>query len=320
MSTEHAAYAGDTDPTIGPVRVHTEAGLHHDLSGPGSREPLSALVAGIGGDGDRFLVVNRVPDDPDVYVQVWHEAGGDYQLEHRSGAPDRHFQAFVGTAQEVVEVMLRWAAREEGWDRGPAWERLDFPVEEVVPLAPEVEEELGEAVRGWLRCGYGDRAVLTEDAEEYLVSGDERPVSRAQAAQLVDRLWRERVAEQAGWTGETDPERLARAFGALDASGITARENFTCCRTCGLGEIHAEAEEGARGFVFFHSQCTEGAADGGDLWLLYGGFEPDEELTASVGREVVAALDGEGLSWAWDGSAHDAIRVTGLDWRKRLSG
>ncbi|WP_260618628.1 DUF6891 domain-containing protein [Streptomyces sp. WAC07149] len=326
MSSEHSGHgertgqAARTDDAIHPVRVHTEPGRHHDLSGLGSRGPLSALVAGIGGDGDRFLVVNRVPDDPDVYVQVWHETGGDYQLEHREGAPDRHFQAFVDSAQEVVEVMLRWAAREEGWDRGPAWERLDFPVVEVAPLDPEVAQELTEAVRGWLRCGYDDRAALTESAEEYLVSGDDRPVSRAQAADLVDRLWRERVAEQAGWVGETDPERLTRAFEALDASGITARENFTCCRSCGLGEIHGDGEEDARGFVFFHSQCTEGVADGGDLYLLYGGFEPDEELTASVGREVVAALDGAGLAWTWDGSAHDAIRVTGMDWRKRLSG
>ncbi|MFF5702839.1 DUF6891 domain-containing protein [Streptomyces sp. NPDC012794] len=305
---------------IRPVRVHTEPGGFHDLSGPGSREPLSALVARIGGAGDRFLVVNRVPDDPDVYVQVWHETGGDYQLEHRAGTPERHFQTFVETADEVVEVMLRWAAGEAGWDRGPVWERLDFPVEEVVPLDPEAEEELTGAVRGRLRCGYDDRAALTEHAEEYLVNGDDRPVSRAQAAQLVDRLWRERVAEQAGWAGETDPERLARAFGALDAAGITARENFACCRSCGLAEIRAAGEEDARGFVFFHAQCTEGAADGGNLYLLYGGFASGEEPTVSVGREVVAALDGVGLSWEWDGSAHDAIRVTGLDWRKRLSG
>lgn len=175
-------------------------------------------------------------------------------------------------------------------------------------------------MRDGLRCGYDGRAVLSENAEEYLVADGVRPVSRAQAEQLVDRLWRERVAEQAGWVGETDPERLARAFASLDAAGVTARENFACCRTCGLAEIRAAGREDARGFVFFHSQCTEGAAAGHDLWLLYGGFEPGEEPTASVGREVVAALDAVGLAWAWDGSAQDAIRVTGMDWRKWLGG
>ncbi|MEV6678062.1 hypothetical protein AB0N09_14520 [Streptomyces erythrochromogenes] len=47
---------------------------------------------------------------------------------------------------------------------------------------------------------------------------------------------------------------------------------------------------------------------------------PGESLTVPVGREVVAALDAEGLGWTWGGTAHDAIRVTGLDRRKRLAG
>ncbi|GAA3642822.1 hypothetical protein GCM10022267_31820 [Lentzea roselyniae] len=40
--------------------------------------------------------------------------------------------------------------------------------------------------------------------------------------------------------GETDPERLTRAFAALREAGITARENFTCCRSCGESEIGGE--------------------------------------------------------------------------------
>lgn len=216
--------------------------------------------------------------------------------------------------------MARWVRQEAGWDRGPDWERLEFPVEQVDPLEPGIEAELTEIVREQLRCGYAGRAELSETAEESLVADGVRPVSRAQAEQLVDRLWRERVAEQAGWSGETDPERLGRAFAALDATGITARENFTCCRNCGLTEIRGAGAPDARGFVFFHSQCTEGAAAGQDLWLLYGGFESGDGPTVSVGREVVAALDAVGLAWVWDGSAHDAIRVTGMDWRKRLTG
>ncbi|MEU9084971.1 hypothetical protein [Streptomyces sp. NPDC048357] len=194
------------------------------------------------------------------------------------------------------------------------------PGMEVPPLDPAVERELTEAVRGWLRCGYDGPGALAEAAEEYLVDGDVRPISAAQAARLVDRLWRERLAEQADWVGETDPERITRAFAALEASGITARENFTCCRSCGLAEIWADGAEDARGFVFFHAQSTEGAAAGHDLFLMYGGFEPDEALTVAVGREVVAALEGEGLAWGWSGGAHDAIRVVGVEWHKRLGG
>ncbi|MCX5196916.1 hypothetical protein OOK31_23975 [Streptomyces sp. NBC_00249] len=303
------------------IRVQTEDGGSYGSYVRPALPLLPGLVERIGEEGDTFLVMARLPDDPDDYVQVLREPGGDaYQLEYRDGSPDRHFQAFVASAAEVVRVMSGWAGREKGWELGPAWERLEFPAEEAPPpLDPEVEEQLSGIVRGWLRCGYRSRAGLVEDAEDNLVVGDVRPVSRAQAQELVDRLWRERAAEQGGWLGETDPERLTRAFEALEASGITARENFTCCRSCGLGEIWADGEEDARGFVFFHSQCTEGAAEGHDLYLLYGGFEPDGELTASVGREVTAALDAVGLGWLWDGSAHDAIRVTGLDWRRRLT-
>ncbi|MFB8061768.1 hypothetical protein ACFC6U_37145, partial [Kitasatospora purpeofusca] len=41
-----------------------------------SAENLADLVRRIGADGDRFLVVQRVPDLPDVFTQVWHESGG----------------------------------------------------------------------------------------------------------------------------------------------------------------------------------------------------------------------------------------------------
>ncbi|APU40014.1 DUF6891 domain-containing protein [Streptomyces sp. TN58] len=303
------------------IRIHTERGESHDRPALGT---LSELVGRIGADGDHFVIAERLTDPDAYYIQVWHDAGDDYQLEYRDGSAERHFQAFLPTAAEVVAVMERWARQEKGWDAGPAWERLDFPSDpapdDTPALDPEVERELAEAVRGWLRCGYDGRDALTESAEEYLVRGDVRPVSREQAARLVDRLWRERLAEQADWTGTTDPERITRAFAALEASGITAREDFTCCRNCGLGEIRGDGAQDARGFVFFHRQAAEGAAAGHDLFLMYGGFEPGESLTVSVGREVVAALDAEGLGWTWGGAAHDAIRVTGLDWRKRLTG
>lgn len=186
-------------------------------------------------------------------------------------------------------------------------------------LPDEVREKVEERVRTRLRCGYDSRKILTEIAEDYLVKGDERPVSRAQASRLVDRLWLERVAEQAVWEGVTDPDRLTRAFGALDATGITARENFACCRGCGLAEIGAERED-ARGFVFFHQQVTEHAAEGYGLALHYGGFDGSAETTATVGHEILAALRGAGLSADWDGDPDKAIDVKPLTWHKRLVG
>ncbi|MCD9874281.1 DUF6891 domain-containing protein [Streptomyces guryensis] len=299
------------------VKVETETGRSHARI---AQDRLRELVHTIGGAGNRFLVVQRVPDIPDEFAQVWHEEGGDYRLEHRRGAA-----GFCGTnlpaPAQAADLLIGWARRDAGWDAGVSWEPVGLgPAEEVPELPDEVREKVEERVRLLLRCGYDSRARLAEAAEEWLVDGDERPVSRAQAQRLVDRLWMERVTEQAAWVGTTDPERLTAAFEALNARGITGRENFTCCRSCGTAEIGGERAEGDRGFVYFHTQCTESAAAGRGLMLLYGRFDGSEQTTAAVGREVVAALGAAGLSVMWDGDPDTAIEVTPLTWRKRLVG
>lgn len=298
------------------VKVRTE---HGETYVRPSEQELRDLVHRLGRRGDHWLVMQRIPDVPDVFAQVWHKRGGDYQLEHRESR-----ESFLGTmvpnAGAVADALLGWARRRDGWDGGFAWSPVAVdPPREVPELPPAVREEVEGRVRTLLRCGYDDRAALAEAAEDCLVDGDERPVSDAQARELVDRLWLERLEEQAAWEGVTDPERLTGAFGALEASGITARENFACCRGCGMAEIGAERED-ARGFVFFHAQVVEHAADGHGLALYYGGFDGSQETTAGIGREVVAALGAAGLSTEWDGSPSTSITVTPLDWRRRLQG
>ncbi|MFF5387233.1 DUF6891 domain-containing protein [Streptomyces sp. NPDC013012] len=302
------------------IVVQTENGERHVRVSAGE---LAGLVRRIGGDEDRFLVVQRIPDLPDVFTQVWHETGGDYTLEHRDGAPDRHFQVVTGGPEAVAAAMTGWARGEAGWDDGLSWSPLDMgPAREVPPLdlGEDERETLEGRVREVLAGGYASRAELAELAEEYLVTEGRRPVSREQAHALADRLWLERVAEQAAWRGETDPERLTRAFAALEESGITARENFTCCRTCGRSEIGDAGGPDARGFVYFHTQCTDSAAAGHGLMLLYGSFDGSSETTAAVGHEVVAALAAVGLPTEWDGDPGRAVTVTPLDWRRRLVG
>jgi hypothetical protein len=285
---------------------------------------LAALVRRIGAPGDTFLVVERIPDLPDTYIQVLHRAGEGYTLEHRDGAPDRHFQTRIDGPERVIEAMTGWARLNDDWDAGIAWELLDLgPAAAAVhelDLESGEREQLETRIREVIAGGYASRAELAELAEEYLVSQDRRPVSPTQARLLVDRLWLERVEEQARWEGETDPDRVTRAFSALEAAGITARENFTCCRNCGQAEIGAEATPGARGFVYFHQQCTDAAAAGRGLVLLYGGFDGSAQTTVAIGREVVAAVEAAGLPVEWDGTPERAITIRALDWRRRLVG
>ncbi|MER7723756.1 hypothetical protein [Streptomyces sp. NPDC096323] len=279
------------------------------------------LVHRIGTTGDRFLVVQRIPDIPGTFIQVWHEAGGAYDVEHRVGGAATHVRAVVEAPEQVAALMVRWARQESGWDAGISWEGLGLPEPEPVPeIAADIHEQLEARVRELLRGGYGSVEELAESAEDYLVKDGVHPVTLAQARQLVERLWLERVEEQRLWSDVTDPDRLERAFAVLDGRGITAREHFTCCRSCGVGEIHAEGRDDARGFVFFHLQGTESAAAGHGLTLYYGGFDESAETTAAVGREVVAVLAEAGLTVEWDGSPDQAIGLPALDWRKRLVG
>ncbi|MFC8716475.1 DUF6891 domain-containing protein, partial [Kitasatospora sp. NPDC057198] len=262
-----------------------------------SEDELRDLVRDMGQWKGSFLVLQRVPDLPDTYAQACPEDGA-WTVEYRDGARSRHFGVRVGELERVAELLTGWARQDADWAAGEEWERIDFgPDPEPAPLElpAEDEESLLETLRLQLAGGYATLAQLAETAEEYLVRDGHRPVSAEQAGRLVDRMWLERVAEQRTWVGETDPERLARAFVALQATGITARENFTCCRSCGNGEIGAEDPQ-ARGFVYFHSQCTEHAVLGHGLSLYYGGFDGSSETTAAVGHEVAAALRAVGLT------------------------
>ncbi|MGW4512914.1 DUF6891 domain-containing protein [Streptomyces sp. NPDC004393] len=196
------------------------------------------------------------------------------------------------------------------------------PTQEVPPLDLDEDDrrELERRVREVLVGAFASRDELAELAEEYLVTADRGPVSHEQASAPADRMWLERVVEQATWQGETGPERLTRAFTALQKAGITARENFTCCRTCGQADIGGEGGPDARGFVYFRSQCTDSAASGHGLMLLYGGFDGSPETTTAVGHEIVAALRSVGLGAEWERDPDRAITVTPLDWRRRLVG
>ena len=303
------------------VKVLTESGRTHARI---TARELRELVERIGGADDRFLVVQRIPDRPRVFIQTARDEDGAYDLQHRTGSVPHMWVTRVTDPGLVAEVLARWARQEDDWDAGITWEREEFGLpEEPDPLTPEVAAQAERYVREMLQDGYlGIEAVIRETV--YLMEDGQgsSPLSPAQARALTERLWLERVDEQETWTGPTGPDRLERAFAALEGAGLVARENFTCCRGCGMTEIGAEVddESAVRGFVFVHHQGTRAAAEGHGLSLYYGGFDGSEQTTTAVGHEVVAALTSAGLSTQWDGDPGKAIDVTPLEWRKRLVG
>ncbi|NIK62210.1 DUF6891 domain-containing protein [Kribbella shirazensis] len=188
---------------------------------------------------------------------------------------------------------------------------------------PDGIEEAREQILAWILPGFMNRAEVIEAATEYLE--DEGRLTGQQVEQFVDELWRARLAEQQRWPDRTDADNVTAAFAELEAAGIVARMNFTCCQTCGSTEIFDErpADRPSTGYVFFHSQDAERLADDpAYLFLAYGAFDaPEHEWPArvtAVGEQVAGVLRAHGLPVTWDGSSGQRIQVGPLTWLNRL--
>lgn len=198
------------------------------------------------------------------------------------------------------------------------------PGVEEPPLTDEViTEELTRAVAK----GYDSDAEVLELVTESLAGEHgERPGLADRVARLAQPVFEARAAEEQSWPVPTDCDRLDRAFERLERAGIVARQNFTCCQTCGHAEIWdevARARGPVKGYTFFHMQDTDRAAEGGGLYFAYGAVLPEgspeenrERASAQIAAEVVAALQAEGLSAAWSGDPGRRIELP-LEWQKR---
>ncbi|WP_299530605.1 hypothetical protein [uncultured Streptomyces sp.] len=102
------------------ITVRTDGGEQHAQP---SAEELTDLIRRIGGRGGHFLVVLRAPELPHIFVQVWHEDGGAYTLEHRDG--DTYATTELGDVSAVIDAMTRWARQETDWDAGLLWTPLE---------------------------------------------------------------------------------------------------------------------------------------------------------------------------------------------------
>ncbi|MCI4591048.1 hypothetical protein MOK15_13220 [Sphingobium sp. BYY-5] len=183
-------------------------------------------------------------------------------------------------------------------------------------------EALRDQVRRDVAGGFYDEDAILTNAHDQFDEELPRPTLRIEAsAALRAALAEHRTAEQ-GWTEATDCDRLDAAFAALEEEGVIARQNFTCCGTCGASEIWDEVEavqkagEAADGYAFFHMQDTESAVEGHGLYLNYGACAEGEEAAIAIGHRVVEQLEAHGLTTDWDGSWGQRIAVS-LDWKKR---
>ncbi|GAB2571059.1 hypothetical protein GCM10027269_28180 [Kribbella endophytica] len=184
--------------------------------------------------------------------------------------------------------------------------------------------DLREQVELWVRPGFLSRADVLEYAREFR-DDDEVPVDDEQLTRLVEDVWQARLAEEVSWPAYTDADRVAAAFAELDANGVVARMNFTCCQNCGVTEIDDErpTDRPSSGYVFFHQQDAERLAEEpAQLYLAFGTLEPEQgrvaEQDQAVGEQIRAALLAQELPVEWDGSAAQRISVGPITWHRRL--
>ncbi|HEY7225861.1 MAG TPA: hypothetical protein VH561_19965 [Micromonosporaceae bacterium] len=190
-------------------------------------------------------------------------------------------------------------------------------------LEPGDLDDLREYIRIQVAAGYRAVPDVVEEAVEVFADTTLPPAAlRDAATSAADEALAAHLADQATWPATTDCDRLDAAFSALEAAGVVARQNFSCCGNCGATEIHEEmdaaADQGAtvRGYTFFHLQDTEHAVDGDSLFLSYGSADNDREAAIAIGHEIVAALRDQGLQPAWNGRHANRIGLP-IVWRRR---
>lgn len=174
-----------------------------------------------------------------------------------------------------------------------------------------------------VRTGFYDRDELIETfCRERYAPGD---LDEAEVAAAVDASAAAQRVEQATWARPTDCDRLDAAFAAMRAAGVVALQNAGYTQSDGYDDVRDVVRlttDPTRlvGYCFYHGQDLERAVAGRDLYLAFGPLDPKLEKTAGldVGRTVVAALEAEGLSVAWDGTFEQRIAVGELVWRRPI--
>lgn len=198
--------------------------------------------------------------------------------------------------------------------------------------APEDIKESGEAgqldefrayISREIAAGFASPEEALETAIEIMGDDVDPGLLKLTGPAILAEELASHVKNQADWPETTDCDRLDSAFKALADQGIVARQNFTCCGTCGASEIWDEMENDqnsgklVKGYTFFHMQDTESAVEGCGLYLNYGSINQGEEAAIAVGHVIQGELEKSGLRTDWDGDIGKRIGVS-LDWKKRV--
>jgi hypothetical protein len=192
-----------------------------------------------------------------------------------------------------------------------------------------IEEEIWT----WIVRGEDDPAefveYLDDEEERHGLTDDELTAAYRRALAV-------RRDQQRSW----GPVRsnLTLAFDELNARGVLARENFSCCGTCASAEIHDERDDSRHwhGYVWYHQQDTDSliADPSGSVYLGYGVYPPEDfdedayealsdddkqaayqiDLEHLMDDVVFPTLQKHGMQVVWNRDQAKRILVTGAHW------
>lgn len=185
-----------------------------------------------------------------------------------------------------------------------------------------IHDDLREFIRKRVHEGFESAHEIVENAENRAYEKFGRDDLRGDIKRITTEEMSAHQAEQSEWGPTTDCDRLDSAFAALNAQGIVARQDFSCCNNCGFTEIwdevnQEESQHPVEGYVFYHLQCTEQAIKTGELLLAYGSVEEDYDAFLGVANKIVCELRNNGLNASWGGTDGDPIVVDNIVWRRR---
>lgn len=183
-------------------------------------------------------------------------------------------------------------------------------------------QELRDLIEIEVKAGFASKKEILESAIDALLGDYDYDWIEDSATSILDECLKAHYEKQKAWQIETDCDRLDEAFAELDRNGIVARQNFTCCQTCGHAEISYAIEDTekfrpVRGYVFYHQQDLESAARNGYLYLAYGSLSGKEEDSAKIAQEISDTIKRHGLEPDWNGSVRTRICIREIDWKRR---
>lgn len=89
--------------------------------------------------------------------------------------------------------------------------------------------------------------------------------------------------------------KINTAFRELRKNGYVAKQNFTCCQSCGWAEMPEDNNLN----VFYHAQDNDSLKERGDFYLSWMGD----------GAKIAEIFENAGLLVGWEGSDAERIHI-----------